>query len=114
MNIGKIATPVSFLQSVRKNTHHVVSFYGRARLIQFLLFFNSILSCWDLGNRWIQPLWTVLPHKTPPLDLSELEPGLIKYPQVRHEIVQYHDPESQSTTPQPQEYMEMQKRESEI
>ncbi|KYQ50847.1 hypothetical protein ALC60_09986 [Trachymyrmex zeteki] len=75
---------------------------------------GDVLSCWDLGNRWIQPLWTVLPHKTPPLDLSELEPGLIKYPQVRHEIVQYHDPESQGTTPQPQEYMEMQKRESEI
>lgn len=68
----------------------------------------------DTGNRWIQPMWTVLPYKTPPLDLSELESGRIKYPQVRHEIIQYHDPESQGTTPQPQEYMEMQKRESEI
>ncbi|TGZ50814.1 Uncharacterized protein DBV15_01753 [Temnothorax longispinosus] len=75
---------------------------------------HTVLSYWDLGNRWIQPLWTVLPHKTPPLDLSELEPGRIKYPQVRHEIVQYHDPESQGATPQPQEYMEMQKRENTI
>ncbi|XP_011869223.1 PREDICTED: uncharacterized protein LOC105562773 [Vollenhovia emeryi] len=89
------------------------------------LFILNIVFCWcsrhrdywqnrHTGNRWIQPMWTVLPHKTPPLDLSELEPGLIKHPQVRHEIVQYHDPESQRTTPQPQEYMEMQKRESEI
>lgn len=66
-----------------------------------------------IGNRWIQPLWTVLPHKTPPLDLSELEAG-IKHPKVRHEVIQYHDSESQGATPQPQEYLEMQKRESEI
>jgi hypothetical protein len=56
----------------------------------------------------------VLPYKTPPLDLSELESGRIKYPQVRHEIIQYHDTESQGATPQLPEYLEMQKRESEI
>ncbi|XP_031828169.1 wurmchen 1 transmembrane protein isoform X2 [Nomia melanderi] len=65
------------------------------------------------GNRWIQPLWTVLPHKSPPLDLSELEPGRILYPE-KQEVLQYHNPESYSSTPQSQEYMEMQKRESEI
>lgn len=59
-------------------------------------------------------MWTVLPHKTPPLDLSELEPGHIKYPQVRHEIIQYHDPETHGVSAHPQEYLEMQKRESEI
>lgn len=117
MNIGRIATLVSqiyILFHLYLKIHRVTYSCVRVPLIQFLLFFNSVLSYWDLGNRWIQPLWTVLPHKTPPLDLSELEPGRIKYPQVRHEIIQYHDPESQGGTPQPQEYMEMQKRESEI
>lgn len=79
-----------------------------------MVFLNSVLFYWNLGNRWIQPLWTVLPHKTPPLDLSELEHGHIKYPQVRHEIIQYHDSESQGAIPEPQVYLEMQKRESEI
>jgi len=79
---------------------------------------TTLITCYlifgFLGNRWIHPLWTVLPYKTPPLDLSELESGRIKYPQVRHEIIQYHDAESQGATPQPPEYLEMQKRESEI
>ncbi|XP_066597105.1 uncharacterized protein wrm1 isoform X2 [Prorops nasuta] len=66
------------------------------------------------GNRWIQSLWTVLPNKVPPLDLSELESGKLKFPHFRQETVQYHHPESQPGTPQPLEYMEMQKRESEI
>ncbi|EFN88836.1 uncharacterized protein LOC105189583 [Harpegnathos saltator] len=89
------------------------------------LFILNIVFCWcsrhreywqdrNTGNRWIQPMWTVLPHKTPPLDLSELESGRIKYPQVRHEIIQYHDPESHSILSHPEEYLEMQKRESEI
>ncbi|KAM0725398.1 hypothetical protein ACS0PU_008884 [Formica fusca] len=90
------------------------------------LFILNIVFCWcsrhreywqnrHTGNRWIQPLWTVLPHKTPPLDLSELEHGIrIKYPQVRHEIIQYHDSESQGAIPESQVYLEMQKRESEI
>ncbi|XP_053971123.1 uncharacterized protein LOC128895029 [Hylaeus anthracinus] len=65
------------------------------------------------GNRWIQPLWTVIPHKTPPLDLSELEPGRTFQPETR-EVLQYHNPKSYKTSPQSQEYMEMQKRESEI
>ncbi|XP_043248441.1 uncharacterized protein LOC122395139 [Colletes gigas] len=65
------------------------------------------------GNRWIQPLWTVLPHKTPPLDLSELEPGRKVQPETRA-VLQYHNPEPYTTAPQTEEYMEMQKRESEI
>lgn len=93
---------------------YVLLLQVRAILIQFSSFSNSILFYWNLGNRWIQPLWTVLPYKTPPLDLSELEHGRIKYPQVRHELIQYHDTESQGSTLQPQEYVEMQKRESEI
>lgn len=68
-----------------------------------------------VGNRWIQPLFTVLPYKTPPLDLSELESGI--KPQQKHEVIQYHDLESHDITDaHPQEYVEMQqqKRESEI
>ncbi|XP_012228729.1 uncharacterized protein wrm1 [Linepithema humile] len=83
-----------------------------------ILFILNIAFCWcsrhreywqnrHTGNRWIQPLWTVLPHKTPPLDLSELEAGHIPYSQVRQE-------QSPSVVPQAQEYLEMQKRESEI
>ncbi|XP_078041349.1 wurmchen 1 transmembrane protein [Augochlora pura] len=64
------------------------------------------------GNRWIQPLFTVLPHKSPPLDISELEPGRIIQPEKQ--ILQYHNPKSLGSAPQSQEYMEMQKRESEI
>ncbi|XP_014487943.1 PREDICTED: uncharacterized protein LOC106751554 [Dinoponera quadriceps] len=90
-----------------------------------VLFILNIVFCWcsrhreywqdrNTGNRWIQPMWTVLPHKTPPLDLSELESRIIKYPQVRHEIVQQEDPEFHGISPHPQEYMEMHKRESDI
>lgn len=77
------------------------------------VFSNIVLSIY-LGNRWIQPLFTVLPHKTPPLDLSELESGI--KPQQKHEVIQYHDLESHGITEHSQEFMEMQqqKRESEI
>lgn len=61
------------------------------------------------GNRWLASIWTSVPHKTPPLDLTELEAGTQF---TRHEIVQYRPSETDS--PQPQEYLEMQKRESEI
>ncbi|CAK9803019.1 hypothetical protein ANTPLA_LOCUS3416 [Anthophora plagiata] len=66
------------------------------------------------GNRWIQPLWTVLPHKTPPLDLSELEPGRAFESEEKQEALPYHSPKTYRPAPQSQEYMEMQKRESEI
>lgn len=69
------------------------------------------------GNRWIQPLWTVLGQyhgqKTPPLDLSELEAGCINT-QEKQEVLQYHNPKPYRSAAQTQEYMEMQKRESEI
>ncbi|XP_066597104.1 uncharacterized protein wrm1 isoform X1 [Prorops nasuta] len=102
--------------------------YGQLRLCLaslggFLFILNIAFCCsrhrsyWQnrhTGNRWIQSLWTVLPNKVPPLDLSELESGKLKFPHFRQETVQYHHPESQPGTPQPLEYMEMQKRESEI
>lgn len=56
----------------------------------------------------------MLPHKTPPLDLSELEPGRVLESQEKQEVLQYHNPKSYRAAPQTQEYMEMQKRESEI
>lgn len=58
-------------------------------------------------------MWTVLPHKTPPLDLSELEPGRLNT-QEKQEVLQYHNPKPYRSAVQTQEYMEMQKRESEI
>lgn len=67
-----------------------------------------------LGNRYIQSLWTVLPHKTPPLDLSELESVHITHQIVKPEVVEYHDTESQGKGSNSQEYLEMHKRESEI
>lgn len=87
------------------------------------LFILNIAFCWcsryrsywqdrNTGNRWVQPLWTVLPHKTPPLDLSELESARISYPEGGHEI--HDDPVPYPSSMPHQEYMQMQKRESEI
>lgn len=92
---------------------------------------HSTSSC--SGNRWIHSLWVVTPHKNPPLDLSELKPAnnSIVYP-VHHEYPSHPYPsqgtyypesvpgdfeaqfDSRLGTPQPQEYMELHKRESEI
>lgn len=94
-------------------------------LLFALLCVLNIAFCWcsrhreywqspHTGNRWIQPLWTVLPYKTPPLDLSELESAGAFQSQEKREVLQYHNPKSYKTTSQSQEYMEMQKRESEI
>lgn len=100
-NIGRIVIPVSW-----KSPFHNLHLHFLHSIVTDTCF-NIILFYWDLGNRWIQPLWTVLPHKTPPLDLSELETGHIPYSQVRHE-------QSPSVLLQAQEHLEMQKRESEI
>ncbi|XP_011501386.1 PREDICTED: uncharacterized protein LOC105365026 [Ceratosolen solmsi marchali] len=66
------------------------------------------------GNRWIQSLWTVTPHNNPPLDLSELEKGIKTYKSDIHEVVQYQQEEIERGTQQPQQYIELQKRESDI
>ncbi|KAK2588478.1 hypothetical protein KPH14_004461 [Odynerus spinipes] len=89
------------------------------------LFLLNIVFCWcsrhrdywrdrHTGNRYIQSLWTVLPHKTPPLDLSELESVRISRPTVKSEVAEYHDSEPQGRLSLSQEYLEMHKRESEI
>lgn len=65
-------------------------------------------------------MWVVTPHKNPPLDLSELKPGIIQtayveyYPTSEAGDEEANYPDSRLQTPQPQEYMEMHKRESEI
>lgn len=92
---------------------HTGKFYKLFYLLCFLVGFIIFSSFVQLGNRWLQPLWTVLPHKTPPLDLSELEPGRLNT-QEKQEVLQYHNPKPYKSAAQTQEYMEMQKRESEI
>ncbi|XP_011300286.1 uncharacterized protein wrm1 [Fopius arisanus] len=88
------------------------------------------------GNRWIHPLWVVTPYKNPPLDLSPIKPADGKgnihsftsghpyltqaypaqgtyYPESEQgDLEAQYD--SRLGTPQPQEYMELHKRESEI
>ncbi|XP_046832241.1 uncharacterized protein LOC124954711 isoform X2 [Vespa velutina] len=89
------------------------------------IFLLNIVFCWcsrhraywqdrHTGNRYIQSLWTVLPHKTPPLDLTELESIHTTQPIVKSEVIEYHDTESQGKGSNSQEYLEMHKRESEI
>jgi hypothetical protein len=34
------------------------------------------------GNRWLVSLWTVSPHKNPPIDLNELKDVHIEYPSI--------------------------------
>ncbi|XP_034947322.1 uncharacterized protein wrm1 [Chelonus insularis] len=98
----------------------------------FLIILN-VVCCWcsryreywqdrHTGNRWIHSLWVVTPHKIPPLDLSEFNSRIGQnivyeksyYPPsvVGDEELAY--PDSRVDTPLPQEYMEMQKRESDI
>lgn len=93
-----------------------------------IIFILNIVFCWcsrhraywqdrHTGNRYIQTLWTAVPYKTPPLDISELESAQFtypKYPAVKPEVVEYHDSEPQGGRTHPEEFLEMQKRESEI
>ncbi|XP_008553814.1 uncharacterized protein LOC103575710 [Microplitis demolitor] len=102
-------------------------------LVGGFIFILNIIFCWcspyqhywkdrHTGNRWISSLWTVTPHKYPPLDLSELNSRIKTqvideksyYPPsvVGDEELAY--PDSRLDTPLPQEYMELQKRESDI
>ncbi|XP_043287311.1 uncharacterized protein wrm1 [Venturia canescens] len=98
------------------------------------LFILNIFFCWcspyrqywqdrHTGNRWIQSLWVSLPHKLPPLDLSELKPSSIPqqthypdsrlyypHPEVTDEEAHYPHVAAQNA----QEYMELHKRESDI
>ncbi|CRK95863.1 CLUMA_CG009310, isoform A [Clunio marinus] len=93
------------------------------------------------GNRWIVSLWTATAHKQPPLDLSELENVKIDYPkaypgEIERVIYEPERPQklkrgfgppdfrefeytsvshkSARETPQPEVFIELHKRESEI
>ncbi|KAK0092326.1 hypothetical protein PV326_001685 [Microctonus aethiopoides] len=72
------------------------------------------------GNRWIQSMWVVTPHKNPPLDLSELKPATIQtayiphYPTSEAGDAESSYPDSRLNTPLPQEYMELHKRETSV
>ncbi|XP_033222723.1 uncharacterized protein LOC117176578 [Belonocnema kinseyi] len=94
-------------------------------IIGLFLIILNVTFCWcsrhqnywqnrHTGNRWIQPLWTVTPHNTPPLDLSELEQGSRRYVYQRPQVVQYQQDELDVATRDPEEYIELHKRESEI
>ncbi|XP_012263403.1 uncharacterized protein LOC105690293 [Athalia rosae] len=100
-------------------------------VIGIILFVINSVFCWcspwrdywcdrHTGNRWIQSLWTNTPHKNPPLDLTELEAGLTTYTRRQEQITQYHHstaPEHHhhhQEVPHSQQYLELQKRESEI
>lgn len=92
----------------------------------------NVICCWcskhrdywrdrHTGNRWIQSIWVSTPHKSPPLDLSEFESRIVetRYPGEYYPTSEAGDVESayfdsRVGTPQPQEYMELHKRESEI
>jgi len=112
-------------------------------LFAFLVGINVILGCcsrhkyyWQdrhTGNRWLVSIWSATPHKQPPLDLTELqdvssfqaipleqteyvvspprpdEPrgfGRLTHHHQQHHHQQHH--------PQAEEYVELQKRESDI
>ncbi|CAH1179338.1 unnamed protein product [Phaedon cochleariae] len=84
----------------------------------FIFLINIVLGCcsthsryWNdrhTGNRWIASLWTATPHKQPALDYTELQDISTQTPQVV-----YHHPPHQPSAP-PQQYLELQKRESDI
>jgi hypothetical protein len=110
--------------------------------IYVLFALNIIFGCcskykeyWEdrhTGNRWLASIWSVSPHKQPPLDLSELKDVTIEFPsaypvEVEHPIhytesqhkvrrlkpnldrqVEYHKGQSR------EEFVELHKRESEI
>lgn len=103
----------------------------------FLIVLNAICTCcsrhrgyWQdrhTGNRWLVSIWTATPHKQQPLDLTELR-DVSEFKPIRHledieqpeEYIQpQHQPQQQSR-PYAQhphtreEYVELQKRESDI
>ncbi|XP_049785864.1 uncharacterized protein LOC126188314 [Schistocerca cancellata] len=76
----------------------------------FLFLLNIVFCCcskykeyWkdsNTGNRWLVSIWTKTPHHQPPLDLTELEECYIPSKPIAAEY--------------PQEYLELQKRESDL
>lgn len=110
----------------------------------FLILLNAICMCcsrnkeyWidkHTGNRWLffGPVWTSTPHEQPPLDLSELKDKKIfdaydleaQGEAAEYSVTQHEEPilrpqrpltsHQKPTYQKPTEYVELQKRESEI
>uniref|UniRef100_A0A069DP63 Uncharacterized protein n=1 Tax=Panstrongylus megistus TaxID=65343 RepID=A0A069DP63_9HEMI len=97
----------------------------------FALFILNIFFCWcskhrdywqdsNTGNRWVLPIWTKTPYRQPPLDLTELENTIAKRP--AYEVYGTGEEEDLGTvsqgrradTPGSREYLELQKRESDL
>uniref|UniRef100_A0A2M4CU42 Putative conserved plasma membrane protein n=1 Tax=Anopheles darlingi TaxID=43151 RepID=A0A2M4CU42_ANODA len=82
----------------------------------------------NTGNRWLISIWSGTPHKQPPLDLTELKDASFFQPHnpdverpveytVSHQRPQYNPAPARSGPPQGyhrEEYVELQKRESDI
>lgn len=78
------------------------------------MLYNIIITIFLLisGNRWLVSLWTATPHQQPALDYTELQKV-----EVHHPRVVYYPPTELEQPPspkQPPQYLELQKRESEI
>ncbi|XP_056631342.1 uncharacterized protein LOC130441609 isoform X2 [Diorhabda sublineata] len=61
------------------------------------------------GNRWIVSLWTSTPHQQPSLDYTELQ-GI----EIQKPIVYYSEHQPATSQKLPSQYLELQKRESDI
>ncbi|CAG9858200.1 unnamed protein product [Phyllotreta striolata] len=103
------------------------SFYITITICSIFLFaiiiLNIVLGCctrhstyWQdrhTGNRWLVALWTATPHQQPSLDYTELESVEVVHHRQTHRGVPtvFERPPSPNEPPQ---YLELQKRESEI
>lgn len=73
-----------------------------------------------LGNRWILPIWTKTPYRQPPLDLTELEETFAKTPAyevygtAEEEDLGIISQERRTDKSGSKEYLELQKRESDL
>lgn len=85
-------------------------------IIGFALIILNAFFCWcsthrdywvdsNTGNRWISSIWTRTPYRQTPLDISELESQAQEVREVY---------ETRVSQQQHEEYLELQKRESDL
>lgn len=109
-----------------------------------IILLNVILACctkhkhyWrdrHTGNRWLVSIWSATPHKQPPLDFTELkdashfprtetrhifndeeiETGVVVGRQEQQQFFHQQERPARPSRPQREEYVELQKRESDI
>lgn len=107
----------------------------------FLFVLNVVIGCcsrhseyWQdrhTGNRWLVSLWTATPHKQPPIDLTELkDAGHFYTPRLQDDVEyiseyvpaqhhreqarQHHHHHHHPSQHHEEEFVELQKRESDI